>query len=301
MAASNVEAVIGPPRVGQSALRRHLRSAMRGLPWFPVTILSVVVIGGLLAPLLEPHDPVEGELIEARLPPFWMHDGSATHLLGTDHQGRDVLSRVIGGARVSLEIGLTVVLCASAIGCTVALVSGYFGGWVDQVLSRLTDVFLAMPFLLVALAMVAAFGPSLQHLIIVMLVMWWAQYARILRGEVLKVAATDYVRLARLSGASPIRIMVTHIFPNIANTLIVLCTLYLGVVIIAEASLSFLGLGVPPPNPSWGSMAADGRPYLSSAWWISVFPGIAILLTVLAVNLLGDWLRVRLDPQFRQT
>lgn len=272
---------------------------LRDLPKVSVTILVVVLVCGLAAPLLEPHDPLEGDLSLALQEPVYS-GGDWSHALGTDHQGRDILSRLIGGARVSILIGFSVVLGAGTIGVVIALLSGYFGGWVDQVLSRLTDILLSMPFLLVAIAVVGAVGAGVRNLLLILIFMGWAQYARVLRGEVLRIRNADFVRLARINGAGPVRLMALHIFPNITNTLIVLATLQLGTTILIEATLSFLGLGVPPPNPSWGGMLADGRPYLTTSSWIAVIPGVTIMLTVLSVNLLGDWLRVRLDPKFRQ-
>ncbi|MFN0148884.1 MAG: ABC transporter permease [Dehalococcoidia bacterium] len=285
--------------VGPSRKARFARRFLRDLPVVPVAILVIVFVCGVLAPWVEPHDPTEGDLALALREPVYS-GGDWTHPLGTDHQGRDILSRLIGGARVSILIGFGVVIGAGTIGVVIALLSGYFGGWVDQVLSRLTDVLLSMPFLLVAIAVVGAVGASVQNLVIILIVMGWAQYARVLRGEVLRIRNADFVRLARINGARPPRIMVLHILPNITNTLIVLATLQLGTTILTESALSFLGLGVPPPNPSWGSMLNDGRAHLTTSYWVAVVPGVVIMLTVLAVNLLGDWLRVRLDPRFRQ-
>jgi peptide/nickel transport system permease protein len=269
------------------------------LPKIPVAILLVVFITGVAAPILQPHDPLEGDLSVALQSPVYS-GGEWKHPLGTDQQGRDILSRLIAGARVSILIGFSVVIGAGTIGVVIALLSGYLGGWVDQVLSRLTDVLLAMPFLLVAIAVVGAVGPGIRNLMLILIFMGWASYARVLRGEVLRIRNADFVRLTRINGGGPLRLMVLHILPNIANTLIVLATLQLGTTILIEATLSFLGLGVPPPHPSWGGMLADGRPYLTTNSYIAVIPGVTIMLTVLAVNLLGDWLRVRLDPRFRQ-
>jgi peptide/nickel transport system permease protein len=265
------------------------------LPWFPILILSVVVLSGIFASLIETHDPLDGDLRRRLIAPF-----ESGHIFGTDQQGRDIFSRLLSGATVSLIVGLAVVGGAGVIGLVVALLSGYYRGWVDQVLSRLTDTFLAIPFLLAAITFVAATGPSTKNLVIILIVFTWTTYARVLRSEVLRVRDSDFVRLAEITGASGTRVMVRHIIPNITNTLIVLVTLQLGQVIIIEAALSFLGLGVPPPQPSWGNMVADGRDFLSVAWWIAVIPSVVIILTVLSVNMLGDWLRTRLDPKFRE-
>ncbi|MCC7364867.1 MAG: ABC transporter permease [Dehalococcoidia bacterium] len=272
---------------------------VRSLPKLPVAILVIVLLAGVLAPLIQPHDPIEGDLSLALKEPVF-NGGDWDYPLGTDHQGRDVLSRLVAGARVSILIGFSVVIGAGTIGVVIALLAGYLGGWVDQVLSRLTDVLLSMPFLLVAIAVVGAVGAGVRNLMLILIFMGWAQYARVLRGEVLRIRNADFVRLARVNGAGPVRLMALHIFPNITNTLIVLATLQLGTTILIEATLSFLGLGVPPPEASWGGMLNEGRPYLTTQPWMALIPGITIMLTVLAVNLLGDWLRLRLDPRFRQ-
>ena len=211
-----------------------------------------------------------------------------------------MLSRLLFGTGITLQVGFLVVVLAGLIGTTVALLSGYLGGWVDIVLMRLTDIMMSMPLLVIAIVLAAVLGPSKNNLIFVLTVMGWATYARVLRGEVLRIKEGEFVSLAVIAGCSKKRIMLHHIFPNMVNTLVVLATLQLGMVIIAEASLSFLGVGVPPPNPAWGSMIAEGRSYISTAWWLCTWPGLAILLVVLSCNLFGDWLRVRLDPKFRQ-
>ncbi len=277
-----------------------LRRATRGIPRTPVVILILFLVCGLFGNYITPHDPMKTNLGAAKAPPFWEKGGGAKHLLGTDGFGRDILSRIIRGAGISLQVGFAVVVFAGALGTVIALLSGYLGGWVDAVLMRITDMFLSMPYLMIAIALAAVLGPSKNNIILIMAILGWAGYARVLRGEVLRIKGSDFIKLAIVARAGKARIMLRHIFPNIVNTLVVLATLQLGIVIIMESSLSFLGLGVPPPEPAWGSMVADGRVMMFTAWWISTWPGIAILLVVLSCNLLGDWLRLRLDPKFRQ-
>lgn len=278
----------------------RLLSALRGIPLPPALILAAVVLVAIFANLLAPHSAVKVNVIDAIIPPFWTKDGSLTYPLGTDQLGRDILSRVIMGSRISLLVGFTVVVISGAVGTTLAILAGYFGGWWDRIIMRVTDGFMALPFLVLAIAIAAVLGPSLFNMIVILAVVEWARYARILRSEVLRLRELDFIRLAKVAGASHPWIMWRHILPNVVNTLVVLATLQVGVTIIAAASLSFLGLGVPPPTADWGLMLAESRGYLATAWWMSVFPGLAIMLTVLSVNLLGDWLRLRLDPKYRQ-
>lgn len=277
-----------------------IRTAMRKAPWVSVVILIVFLVCGLFGTFIMPHDPLKTNFTETLNPPFWQEGGSLGYFLGTDYMGRDILSRLIQGAGISLQVGFIVIALAGILGTVVALLSGYLGGWVDTILMRITDTFLSMPYLMIAIALAAVLGPSKNNIILILVILGWAGYARVLRGEVLRVKEGDFVRLAIVAGCSETRIMLRHIFPNIVNTLVVLATLQLGIVIIMESSLSFLGLGVPPPEPAWGSMCADGRLHIFNAWWICFWPGLVILLVVLSANLLGDWLRVRLDPKFRQ-
>jgi peptide/nickel transport system permease protein len=233
-------------------------------------------------------------------PPFWMEGGSTLAPLGTDFQGRDILSRLIHGARVSLIVGLMGTLVAGAIGTAMGIVSGYVGGWVDQIIMRVTDAWLALPALVFAIFLAAMIGPSMWNIIIILGAVYWTRYARVIRGEVLTLREREFVKLAEIAGASKLRVIKKHILPNVMNTATVLASLTVGVVIIAEASLSFLGVGVPPPQPAWGLMLSEARPTLMAGqWWLTVFPGACILLIVLATQLFGDWLRVRLDPQTR--
>ena len=275
-------------------------SAIGQAPKFPTAVLLVFLICGIFGPFLTPHKPNKTSFRYALTPPFWMEGGTSKYILGTDHLGRDILSRIIIGARVSLEVGIMVVVFAGFVGSLVATLGGYLGGKVDTVVMRLVDMVLSFPFLILAVTLAAIIGASKYNLIIILAGVAWAWYARVLRAEVLRLKEGDFIRLAIVGGCSKTRIIVRHIFPNIVNSLVVIMTLNLGVVIIAEASLSYLGLGVPPPDPAWGSMISEGRNYIGQAWWLCVWPGVAILLTVLSFNLLGDWLRVRLDPKFRQ-
>ena len=232
---------------------------------------------------------------------FTRPPGSSKFLLGTDHLGRDVLSRVIYGARISLLVSIITLLVGGSIGITMGLVAGYYGGFIDEFLMRLVDIKLAIPLILIALVLVITLGQSLWIIVTVLCLFIWPRFARQVRGEVLQLKHMDYVSLAKVSGASTARILFIHIFPGTINTLIVVSTLQVGIVILLESTLSFLGAGVPPPTPAWGSMVADGRDKLAGGvWWISTFPGVAIMLTVMSLNWFGDWLRDTLDPRLRQ-
>ena len=226
--------------------------------------------------------------------------GSTKFLLGTDHLGRDMLSRIIHGARISLIIAAITLGVGGVIGTALGLAAGYFGGWVDELVMRVVDIFLALPLVLVALVLVVALGSSFPLIVFVLVLFIWVRFARQIRGEVLQLKTMDYVALAEVAGASTPRILFVHLLPGVINTLIVVATLQVSIVILAESTLSFLGAGVPPPTPAWGSMIANGRDVLKDAWWISTMPGVAILLTVLSLNLFGDWLRDTLDPRLRQ-
>jgi peptide/nickel transport system permease protein len=278
-----------------------LRAKTEGLPWVPIGILVTLVLVAIFADFIAPHNPEIGSLGLRFKPPAWVAGGSAEYLLGTDHIGRDVLSRLIFGARISMMVGFTAVVFAGVVGTVLGIVSGYLGGWVDQVIMRVTDTWLALPALTFAIFLAAIVGPSEFNIIIILGIVYWTRYARVIRGEVLSLKERDFVRLAIVANCSKWTIMRRHLLPNVLNSAIVLATLMLGVVIVSEAALSFLGVGVPPPKPAWGLMLADGKKGLMAGyWWLTVFPGVCIVLMVLAANLLGDWLRVKLDPQLRQ-
>jgi peptide/nickel transport system permease protein len=273
---------------------------MRRLPLIPMFILATFVVTGIAAQWIAPHNPERGDIRARNVPPAWLEGGSTKYLLGTDHLGRDVLSRVIFGARISLVVVAVTLGVGMVIGVSAGLVSGWYGRWVDELVMRLVDIKLAIPTILLALVLVLALGQSLLVIVAILAIAIWPRFARNVRGEVLQLKTMDYVALAKVAGASTPRILFVHIFPGVINTLIILATLEVGIVILLESTLSFLGAGVPPPTPAWGSMVADGRDRLAVAWWISTMPGLAIMLVVLSMNLFGDWLRDQLDPRLRQ-
>jgi peptide/nickel transport system permease protein len=256
--------------------------------------IAIALIFAMFARYIAPYDPISTDFSAILAPP------SGEYWLGADNQGRDILSRIIHGARISVTVALVAVGVAAIVGTAIALAAGVLRGWVDVTLMRITDGFMALPFLMVALMVVALLGASIINVILVIGLLRWMGFARVLRGEVLKLMEMDFVRLAHVAGASKFRIMVRHIFPNIINTLLVLVTLEVGLAVIAESSLSFLGLGVPRPEPSWGSMLRDAQQYIYIAWWSPVFAGLAITMLVMSCNLTGDWLRDRTDPTRRQ-
>jgi peptide/nickel transport system permease protein len=261
-------------------------------------IVGLVVFCGVFADLISPYDPVKQELVNKLQPPLFF-GGTLAHPLGTDSLGRDILSRLIFGARVSLIVGVVSVLFQATIGVILGLIAGYYGGWIDAVIMRFADIQLALPFLILALAVIAVLGTGLQNIIIALGLTGWVLYGRTVRAEVLAVREREYVQAARLTGASDRRIVIRHILPNDAVSLIVLGTLQVARMIISEASLSYLGLGIPPPTASWGGMVAEGRNVISLAWWVATLPGLATLFSVIGINLLGDFLRDELDPYMR--
>ena len=295
---------IALPGIGARRTGSRILGAVRWTRRFPVAPLLVLFLV-LLAPaifanVLTPHHPEIGTLPKAMQPPVWIEGGDWSRPLGADTQGRDVMTRIFYGARVSLIISLIAIFLSGLIGSSLGMAAAYFGGWVDHVISRLVDISMAIPAILFALVLGVVIGAGFKTVIIVVLYILWSQYARQVRGETLAIMGQDYIARARVAGCSHVRIMTRHIFPNVFNTLVVLATLQLGFVILVESGLSFLAVGIPRPTPAWGSMIADGRSLIIVAWWISLFPGLAILLTVVSMNLLGDWLRDKLDPKLRQ-
>ena len=277
------------------------RRPARGVPLAlgGATVLLLVCLTAMVAPWITPHDP-RAQLLERRLrPPAWSGRGDWTHSLGTDHLGRDILSRLIYGSRISLLVGVTSVVIAGLLGVTLGVLAGYYGGRLDALIMRLVDIQLAFPFILLAIAVIAVLGAGLRNVIIVLGVARWMDYARVVRGDVLTVRELEFVVAARALGAANRVIIPRHVLPNVLTPIIIVATFAVATNIITEASLSFLGLGVEPTIPTWGSMLADGRAYVGRAWWLTTFPGLAILATVLSINVLGDWLRDYLDPRLR--
>jgi peptide/nickel transport system permease protein len=287
-------------RAARSPARQTLVALVRER-WSAVSlvILALIVLAAVLAPLVAPYDPLDQDIAARLKPPMSSTDEGAFHLLGTDALGRDILSRLIYGSRISLVIGLASVVVAGSLGVLLGLVAGYAGGRWDGLIMRIGDIQLAVPFLVLALATVAVVGPSLTNLIVVLGVTGWVVYARVVRAETLSVREREYVQAARVVGAAPRRILWRHILPNVASSMIVVATLQVARMVLFEASLSFLGLGVPPPTPTWGGMVADGRNYVDIAWWVTTIPGLTIFVAVLAITMVGDRLRDVLDPRLR--
>lgn len=264
-------------------------------------MLLGLIVTALLAPQVAPHNPIRERLIDRLLPPAWAEDGEWRYLLGTDHLGRDLVSRIVYGSRVSLVVGFAAVVIGGALGIALGVTAGFLGGRTDEVIMALADMQLAFPTILLAIAIIAVLGPSFINLVIVIGISGWVTYARIARGQVLSVREKEFIEAIRAQGGSRFRIVWRHILPNILSPLIVVATLDLARTIILESTLSFLGLGIQPPTPSWGGMLSDGREYLLSAWWIATFPGVALMLTALSFNRLGDWIRDLTDPRLRRT
>jgi peptide/nickel transport system permease protein len=284
------------PRARGARLRRLVRSpgGITGL-----VLVTFVVTVAILAPWISPYSPDKQNITQRLAPPAWLPGGSTEHLLGTDGVGRDILSRVMHGSRISLLVGLVATSFSALVGVTMGLVAGYLRGPSDTVISRVGDMQQAIPFLVLAIAVAAMLGPGVVNLILVLVVTTWVTFFRVVRSEVLAVREEQYVWAARAVGCSTMRTIRRYILPNVAGSIIVVATLLVANMIIFEASLSFFGLGVPANIPTWGRIVADGREYIATAWWISLFAGMAILITVLGINLLGDWLREELDPKNR--
>jgi peptide/nickel transport system permease protein len=263
-------------------------------------ILLGLIVTAIFAPRVAPHNPIRERLIDRLLPPAWDKDGEWQYLLGTDHLGRDLVSRMIYGSRVSLVVGSAAVILGGVLGVALGVTAGFLRGHTDEAIMALADMQLAFPTILLAIAIIAVLGPSFTNLVIVIGISGWVTYARIARGQVLSVREQEFIEAIRAQGGSRFRIVWRHILPNILSPIIVVATLDLARTIILESTLSFLGLGIQPPTPSWGGMLSDGREYLLSAWWIATFPGVALMLTALSFNRLGDWIRDRSDPRLRR-
>ncbi|HEY98391.1 MAG TPA: ABC transporter permease [Dehalococcoidia bacterium] len=288
---------------------KKIWDSSRRLPIIPIIIMSVIIVCALFADLswlglpdirLAPYEANEMSLGDRLTPPFFMPGGSTEHILGTDNIGRDILSRMIYGARVSLSVSVLVILIASVIGTILGMSAGYARGRTEAFIMRVTDAAMAFPALLIALLLAVSLGPSFSTVVLALSALSWAPFSRMMRGEVVRIREEDFVAQARITGASPARILIKHIFPNVVNTLVVMMTMSVGLVILIEASLSFLGAGVPATTPTWGSMASEGRDKIARGWWISLFPSLAIGLVVLSCNFLGDWIRDKMDPRLRQ-
>jgi len=312
-------ATVTAPRQSTALVARVARQSVwlaRELPVIPLLVLASLAFVAIFAPVLAPHsklDPIQPtrEQCLARYgmancpyidnaPPFWFPDGRLDIPLGTDFLGRDILSRLMHGARISLVVALTGTLAAGIIGTWLGVLAGYMGRWWDLVIMRITDAWLTLPSLVFAILLASVRGPGLWNVVLILTMVFWSRYARVVRGEVLSLRERDFVKLAEITGVNKLRIIWRHIIPNVMNTVMVVFSLQIGVAVIIEASLSFLGVGVPPPEPSWGLMMAQEREsLLEGRWWLEVFPGLCITLLVLSANMLGDWLRVRLDPQLR--
>ncbi len=286
---------------GPSDLQLALRDLIKRPPaLFGVFCIIITVLWAIVPGLFSPHDPLSQDLLRHLKPPGFVDEAGNTYWLGTDRLGRDILSRIIWGSRVSLSVGFAAVFISGFIGIGTGLVAGYYGGKIDAVISRIVDTALAIPFVLLAISIIAILGASLQNIVLAISLRTWTVYTRVVRGGVFALKDTDMVTGAKSAGCSTARIMIIYLLPNVFSSCIVVATIYLGRMIIIESSFSFLGMGVPPPTPTWGGMLAEGRGFLDTAWWLTLFPGVTLTLTVLGVNLLGDWLRDVLDPRMKR-
>lgn len=289
--------------VAATSMLRRISASILGhsgsgrFPMLAFLFALLLIVAALAGDSISPYAKDQIDTAASLLPPFWFPEGSTAHLLGTDQLGRDLLSRLISGARISLMTGAAAIFVAGSIGVFLGLVAGYRGGLVGAAIMRLVDAFLALPFILLALALISALGSGVGNIILVMILTNWPRYARLVRSEVISIKERDFVTLARIAGVGPTRIALVHILPNAMNSIAVLAVLDIGRAIILEASLSFLGLGIQPPDVSWGLMLADGKTLMSFAWWLMAFPGLTIVLTVMSFNAIGDWLKLRFDPR----
>jgi peptide/nickel transport system permease protein len=286
-----------PARAGLGRFLSALARKRAGAAGLAIVALNVVV--ALLAPAISPYDPLDQDVARRLLPPAWLAGGGPDHLLGTDQLGRDILSRIVHGSRISLLIGLVSVAVSLPLGVCLGLLAGYFSGRLDDITMRVADVQLAFPFILLAITIAGVLGPSPRNVILILAVGGWVVYARLARGQVLSLREKEFIEAARSLGGGNLRIMFRHVLPNVVSPIIVVGTFAVAQMILLESSLSFLGLGVQPPTPSWGGMLNDGRAYITVAWWLTTFPGAAIMLTVLGINFVGDWLRDLLDPRLQ--
>lgn len=283
---------------------RNLKNIFKGLKKQPIALIGGIVVLlyaviAIIGPFITPHSGIEGDLSNRILPPVWMEGGTWNHILGTNEQGVDLLSRIIEGTRVSIAVGIIATTISVLVGTSLGLIAGYFRGWFDTVLSRIADLLLSFPFLIFAIGLMSFLGPGFLNLILALSFIGWVEFFRITRGESLSEQKKEYVEAAKSIGRNSVKIMWSEILPNIIQTIFVLATLRFGYMIIMEASLSFLGLGIQPPTPAWGSMIASGREYMLTGWWLSTFPGIFLLILVLNINLLGEGLRDILDPRMK--
>ena len=270
-------------------------------PYIAMTVLGLVLVAAFFGSWISPHSANEIDLAMRLTPPAWLDGGSSAHILGTDNLGRDILSRLIAGARVSVTIAAYAIILSGALGTFLGMAAGYFGGWIDAIISRLIDIQMSVPSIPLAMLFVAVLSPGEAMVVFIIVLSYWTWYARIVRGEVLSLRERDYIALAKVAGVSTPVIFIRHLWPNVLNTLLVLATLQFGSVIVFEAGLSFLGLGIQPPDVSWGGMLSDGRNYIEVAWWLITMPGFAIMMACLASNIVGDWLRDTFDPRLKQS
>ena len=281
---------------------------VRRWPVIPAAVIVLLVFMGVFGPYIAPHDPVIADARSRHVPPVGMEVcvgprckvGSWTNPLGTDHVGRDVLSRIIVGSRISLIVAALSLVVGLIVGTSIGMISGYLGGIFDEIITRIVDIWLALPFLMVALLVVLIFGQSIGVVFLLLAVLSWVGFVRVVRAQTLQLKEMDYVALARIAGASGVRIIFRHVLPGVINSAIVIATLNVGNLILAEATLSFLGAGIPPPTPAWGVLISEGREYIGTAWWQTAFPGVGIFMVVMSLNFLGDWARDRFDPRLRQ-